>query len=241
MTTAIIIQARMGSTRLTGKVLQVLQDRTVLGHVISRCQAVSSADKVIVATTMLEQDRCIVREAEKYGAAWFCGSEHDVLRRYYEAATAIQADTVIRITSDCPLVDPVLIDKLIYYYQTGSFDYARIGLDSFSRGFDGEIFSYKVLQQAHEQAQSDLEREHVTSYILNRRELFRIGIYREESATPLYRLTLDTAEDWQLLSAIFAELYRGELIPRAEVEQFLQKNPQIASINEEVEQQHPTI
>jgi len=241
MNVTVIVQARMGSSRLPGKVMKMLSDRTVLGHVITRCQAVPSVDQIIVATTALDSDQQIVEEAEKYGVNCYRGSEFDVLSRYYEAATFVHADTIIRVTSDCPLLDPELVEKLIQFYHSEKYDYARIGLDCFSRGLDAEIFSYRSLQIAYEEAHTEHDKEHVTPYILTQPERFRIGVYREELKNNLYRLTLDTVEDWQLISNLYEKLYQGDIIHRSIIEDYLQQNPRLAFMNAGVDQKNPTI
>ena len=240
----VVIQARMGSTRLPGKVMRMLGDRTVLGHVISRCQAVTAVTEVVVATSDSDKDDVIYEEAINNGVICIRGSEEDVLSRYYEAATVVEADHIIRVTSDCPLLDPGIVESLISYYFDGGFDYARVGLDCFPRGLDAEIFSYEHLECSHKQAVSEFEREHVTQFILKRPDQFRIGIFRNNNSNDqsdaLYRLTVDTIEDWTLVSAIYQELYDGQIFCWERVRKFLRENPSLAELNKDVEQKHPT-
>ena len=156
-----IIQARMGSTRLPGKVMKRLCGKTILSHVISRVRACSLVDEIVVATTTSLADNVIVTESEKFGVNWFRGSEEDVLERYYLAAKEHQADTVIRVTSDCPLLDAEILDQLLSYFQEENsnglnIDYLSNSLKrSFPRGLDVEIFTYSALELAYNSATKD--------------------------------------------------------------------------------------
>ncbi|WP_374717689.1 cytidylyltransferase domain-containing protein [Neobacillus sp.] len=234
-----IIQARMGSTRLPGKVLRKLEDRTVLGHVITRCLAVPSVSNVIVATSNLEQDDVIADEAAEYGVYCYRGSEHHVLSRFFEAAQVVKTDVVVRVTSDCPLLDPAITEQLIQSFMNGEYDYARIKLtNSFPRGLDSEVFTFKSLKQAYEKAKTEYEREHVTPYIYNNPEQFRIYSMPNLEDHSKYRLTLDTPADWELISRIYQEIYTGSIFGWREVLDLLQKKTEWVKINEEVEQAH---
>jgi len=117
MKTGAVVQTRMGSTRLPGKVMMNLCGKPVIDHVIDRLKQSKLLDDIIIATTTSEKDKVIVEQAKKNGVKWFCGSEEDVLSRYYYAAKENNLDTVVRITSDCPLIDPVLLDKVVFFRQ----------------------------------------------------------------------------------------------------------------------------
>lgn len=205
-----IIQARMGSTRLPGKVMKMLGDRTVLGHVITRVLAIPSVDQVIVATTTNDEDEVICSEAANYGVDYYRGSQEDVLSRYYEAAREGNADVVVRITSDCPLLDPIISNEVIQHFIENGYDYSSSGLSgTFPRGLDTEVFTFRALEKSFQQAKREYEREHVTPYIYGNRDLFRVHEYDSIQNYSQYRLTLDTNEDWELISRIFHELYSG--------------------------------
>lgn len=171
MKTAAIIQARMGSTRLPGKILKDLMGKTVLQHVIERVQQAKNIDEIIIATTTLAQDDVVADEALKCGANYFRGSENDVLARYYGAAKENNVDIVVRITSDCPLIDPFVTDEIIRYFkQDNMYDIVtNAGSDlskrTFPRGLDTEVFSFQSLERAYQQADKDYQHEHVTPYI----------------------------------------------------------------------------
>lgn len=233
-----IIQARMGSTRLPGKVMKMLGNRTVLGHVIARVKAIPSIHDVVVATTVLPEDAVIAEEARRHGVQTYRGSERHVLSRYYEAATEAKADAVVRFTSDCPLLDPAIADRVVRTYLDGDYDYVRLGLETFPRGLDAEAFSYAALKQAREEAEKDYEFEHVTPFILQRPDRFRIGVVQQEENDSGYRLTLDTPEDWQLIENVYGALDAGDgrLFGWPEVKRVLLDHPDWVAINAGVRQ-----
>jgi spore coat polysaccharide biosynthesis protein SpsF len=242
LSTVAIIQARMGSTRLPGKVLLDLCGRSVLAHVVARAQAARHIDRVVVATTLLAADNAVVAEAERCGAGVHRGSEHDVLARYYEAATRERADTVVRITADCPLIDPELVDAMLARFSAAQgsapVDYLSNTLErSFPRGLDAEIFSMAALTRAWREALAAEEREHVTPYIHRHPELFRLENHSGPDDRSGVRLTLDTPEDWAVIHAVVEALGGGaRIIPTREVLQFLAGHPEIAALNAAVGQ-----
>jgi spore coat polysaccharide biosynthesis protein SpsF len=236
MNVTAIIQARMGSTRLPGKVMKTLGDRSVLGHVITRVKAIPLVDQVVVATTDLPEDAVIAEEAVRCGACVYRGSERHVLSRYYEAASEAKADAVVRFTSDCPLLDPGISAGVIRKFREGGFDYVRLGLETHPRGLDTEVFTFAALKQVYEEADKDYECEHVTPFILERPDRFRIGIVQQDANDSGYRLTLDTPEDWQLIALIYGELYKGEIFSWSDVKRVLQAHPEWVRINAGVKQ-----
>ncbi|GGN93203.1 cytidylyltransferase domain-containing protein [Saccharibacillus kuerlensis] len=237
MKIVVIIQARMGSTRLPKKVMKMLMDKTVLGHVITRCLAIQSIDEVIVATSDFEEDDAICIEAEKYGVACYRGSQQNVLSRYYGAARKAQADYIVRITSDCPLLDPKISDKVIKDFLANECDYSSSGLSgTFPRGLDTEVFSFSALEKAYNEASIEYEREHVTPYIYQHPELFNFRIYSNNQDDSRYRLTLDTEEDWEVIRKVYEVLYRGEIFYWEDMRDMLVEHPEWALINAEVKQ-----
>ncbi|SFM23579.1 spore coat polysaccharide biosynthesis protein SpsF [Gracilibacillus orientalis] len=208
-----IIQARMGSTRLPGKVLKQLKGETVLSHVMKRVSQSNLVDDIVVATTVGQIDDPIVKEVVKSGYQIYRGSENDVLDRYYKAALQSSADIVVRITSDCPLIDPIVIDKMLNIYIRKNYTLvANIGLKSFNRtfprGLDVEIFSIDTLDKAVHNASAFYQREHVTPYMYeNECEIF---YFKNNKDMSNHRWTLDTAEDFDLIKEIYEKLYSGE-------------------------------
>lgn len=200
----------MGSTRLPGKVMLDLCGKTVLEHVINRVKKVKNIDEIIVATTNKSSDDIIEEVALKCGTKTFRGSEEDVLSRYYHAAKKNGADVVVRITSDCPLIDPEITGKIVDYYLINKhkFDYvSNTIVRTFPRGLDTEVFSFEALERAFNQARLQNEREHVTPYIWDNPHEFSLGYYKNDVDYSNYRWTLDTEEDYKLIKKIYEYLY----------------------------------
>lgn len=235
----LIMQARMGSTRLPGKVLKTLAGKSVLAHGIERCLAMQNVDEVVIATTESPEDDRIVQEAHRLGIACFRGSEQDVLSRYYGAAVEHRADLVIRVTSDCPLLDPDVSDHVIQkFLADATYDYMSNTLARcYPRGLDTEVFTMAALTAAMQEAELELEREHVTPFLYRRPERFRLGSYGEADVQAAqYRWTLDTPEDWELISTIYDRLYEGQIFSWREVLALMEREPKLAEINAHVEQ-----
>jgi len=235
-----VIQARMGSTRLRGKVMADICGKTVLGHVIDRVRQCEELDEIIIATTKASHDDVIVKEAERYGVKWFCGSEEDVLSRYYYASKENNLDIIVRITSDCPLIDPFVTDKIIKFYLDNDFELVtNAGPDlrkrTFPRGLDVEVFSFETLSLAFENAKESYQREHVTPYLYENCE--KIYYYKNDIDYSKYRWTLDTQEDFKLIEAVYNHFYKGEHdFYLSDIVEFMEKKPEIAQINANVKQ-----
>lgn len=216
MNITVIVQARFGSTRLPGKVMRQLGDRSVLSHVIDRCHAFDKVTQVVVATTNQPTDDMIQEESLKKGVFCYRGSEEDVLSRYYETAQLCKSDVIVRITSDCPLIDPWVSSQVINHYLSDpEIDYCSNVLKRcFPRGLDTEVFSLQALENAYRNAKEALEREHVTPYIIRNPQRFRLSAYVLPIDCSKYRWTLDTEEDWELIKLIYERLYRrGTFFP----------------------------
>ena len=237
-----IVQARMGSTRLPGKVMCELCGRTVLAHVIERVQA-SRLDGVVVATTALPRDDAIAGAAERAGADVFRGSEVDVLDRYFQAATRFDADPVIRITSDCPLLDPGVVRQIVDRFRfartsDGSLDYLSNTLErTYPIGLDTEVFTYSALHRAWREAKEPHEREHVTPFIYQHPSLFRIAQCKNDRDLSELRWTLDTTEDLEFIRHVYTALWKaGEVFSTAAVLALLEQHPELQDINAHVKQ-----
>lgn len=206
----IVIQARMTSTRLPGKVLMPVMGKPLLEYEIERLQRVRRADDIIIATTTNDTDQPIVDLAEKLGIKVFRGSEEDVLSRYFGAAKVNDLDVVVRITSDCPLIDPAVVDNVIgvYLENVEECDYVSNCLNrTFPRGMDTEVFSFCLLEKVYCEAIEQAYREHVTPYIYEDSQRFRllnVAFQRDESHQ---RWTVDTLEDFNLIERILETLY----------------------------------
>ncbi|QYK69659.1 MULTISPECIES: cytidylyltransferase domain-containing protein [Paenibacillus] len=232
-----IIQARMGSTRLPGKVSLDLLGVTVLERVVERIKKVKQINKIVVATTDLTADETIVNLAHKAEVEVYRGSESDVLKRYYEAAVTYNADVIIRITSDCPVIDPVIIDELIKNYIMGSYDYVSNTIErSYPRGLDAEVFSFASLEKAHLEAKSTEQREHVTPYIYQNPDRFSMLSVTCAKDYSNYRWTLDTTEDWELIQQIYTYFKDWDSFNWQDIVELMETRPEIALINSHVEQ-----
>ncbi|GAA0434774.1 hypothetical protein GCM10008983_09180 [Lentibacillus halophilus] len=236
-----IVQARMGSTRLSGKVMKELKGNTILSHVIQRLKQAKLIDDIIIATTEHSSDNVIEREAEQNGVRVTRGSEQDVLERYYNAAKGNNTDVIVRITSDCPLIDPFIVDEMIKFYLENDYSLvtnagAEYQQRTFPRGMDTEVFSFEVLEDAYVNGEKEYQREHVTPYIYEQ-EGNSIHYFKNDRDFSDYRLTLDTEEDFQLITEIYNKLYTGNHdFYLNDIVNLLKKEPKLYDINAHIEQ-----
>lgn len=233
-----IIQARMGSTRLPGKVLADLCGDTMLARVVARLRAAARVDDIVIATSVAPADAAIAREAARLGAASFRGPEDDVLARYAGAARAARADAIVRITADCPLIDPEVIDAVIAALFAGA-DYAsNTHRRTFPRGLDAEALHRVTLERIARLATSATAREHVTAFVTQEPERFRIHQVLAAHDDSDLRFTVDTPEDLALVRALYAQLgLGGRLRPYGEVVAAVRARPELRAINAHVAQQ----
>lgn len=228
-----IIQARAGSTRLPRKVQKEIVGKPMLWHVIARVKRAKLVDEMILATTLKKEDKTLLKLAEESGVKSYAGSENDVLDRYFQAATKFGADVIVRITADCPLIDPGVVDKVIKHFFDGGFDYVSNTVKlSYPDGLDVEVFSYSALKRAWEGARRSSEREHVTSYMRNHPEMFKIGNVECEKDLSGMRWTVDTELDLKFVKEIYKGLYKeGKIFLMKDVLNLLKKHPKLAEIN----------
>jgi len=227
-----IIQARIGSTRLPGKVLKIAAGKPLLWHVITRVKKAKTLDGVVVATTNSAQDDKIVILAERLGAGVYRGSENDVLDRYYLASREFKADAVVRITSDCPLIDPLVIDDAVRLFKNSGADYVSNTVTlSYPNGVDVEVFKFSALERAWREARLASEREHVTPYIWKRPGIFKIAQLVNSEDWSNYRITVDDDKDLMLVRRIFAEFKNKLFFSTRDVVRLLQRKPELPEIN----------
>lgn len=232
-----IVQARMGSSRLPGKALKDIQGRSMLSRVVRRAQRSSLIDRLIVATTDKEADDAIASECETLGVSVFRGSEDDVLDRYYQAAKAFSAEAVVRITSDCPLIDPDVIDRVVRVFLDNRPDYASNTIENtYPRGLDVEVFTFSALEKAWSNASRDFERVHVTPYIYLHPELFRKISVTGEKNLSFYRWTVDTAEDLALVRAIYEKMGGNDNFTWRNALDLFEREPGLAELNRHIRQ-----
>jgi spore coat polysaccharide biosynthesis protein SpsF len=232
-----IIQARMGSTRLPGKVLKDLCGETVLARVVNRTRRATILHEVVVATSVQPADDAIVQECGRLSVACFRGDEADVLDRYYRAAEKFSADAIVRITSDCPLIDPEVSDKTIRAFLDQHPDYASNVLQrSYPRGLDTEVMTFAALQSAQREARDPYQREHVTPFLYQHPDRFRLVSVTGDRDYSHYRWTLDTREDLEFLRAVCARRAEAPDPAWQDVLRILEGEPDLAAINEHVKQ-----
>lgn len=231
-----MIQARTGSSRLPGKVLRPLAGRPVLGWMVRAARAADGVDEVVVATSTASGDDDVAELGEELGVRVVRGSEEDVLSRFMVALRETDADAVVRLTADCPLVDPALVSSIVRLWQADpTLDYVATTLvRTLPRGLDVELASREALLIADEEAES-FHRTHVTSYLYDGKARFRtMGLVVQPAANDL-RVTLDTVEDGQMLDAVVAEL--GDTPPSwHDVVGLLRARPDLTAINAAVRQ-----
>lgn len=230
----------MTSTRLPGKVLKRVLEKTLLEILLERLRSSEQADQIIVATTTNVIDNSIVTLCREMKIPFFRGSEDDVLSRYYFAAKEFESDPVIRITSDCPIIDPKVVDQVIAYYKINypKYDYVANCLRrTYPRGMDTEIFSFHALENAFLEATAQPDREHVTPYIKRNTRQFRHANIRYHKDYSAHRWTVDTIEDFELIKLIVEGLY--PITPIFSLEDclaLLNEHPEWSKINKDVRQ-----
>jgi spore coat polysaccharide biosynthesis protein SpsF len=232
-----IVQARLGSSRLPEKVLLDLAGKTVLERCVERLKQARTVTDVCVATTSLERDTAIERLSSSRGWAVYRGSEDDVLDRYYRAARSMAADVVVRITSDCPLIDAEVVDQVVELYLEQRPDYASNGLPrrTFPRGLDTEVFGMNVLDRIWQEDTNPAWREHVTPYIYRNPDAFVIAGMVNPVDYSHHRWTLDTPEDYELLRRIY-ERFGQRPFGWRDVLALVHEHPDWSLLNRDVEQ-----
>jgi spore coat polysaccharide biosynthesis protein SpsF len=236
--TFIIVQARMGSTRLPGKILKEVMGRPLLGYQIERLKKINHVDDVIIATTTNPSDDRVVGLCKDINCSYFRGSEDDVLLRYHETAIEFCAKKIIRINADCPLIDPKVVERIIKYFNVNSdkFDYVSNILEpSYPIGLHTEMFSIDALQKANENTDDLIEREHVTPYIYRNPDLFRLGSVVLDDNLCHFRWTVDYPEDFILIKNIIEGIYPINVdFDMLDIITYLQSNPRLMRINNQI-------
>ena len=226
-----ILQGRMGSSRLPGKVLLPLMGKPVMQHVYERILHCRNLERIIVATTNERKDDCIVELFDGLGVTVFRGSEADPLDRYYQAATRYGVQHIVRIMADCPLLDPEVIDEVIDMYFSGGYDFCYLG-GEFPTGLDTTVFSYSALERCWREALLTSEREHIFLYMNNNPELFNIGVFEKHKGLFHHRWVMDHEADYQFIKAIYDTLYKpGKVFLSRDILNLLKEQPQLARIN----------
>ena len=225
-----IIQARMGSTRLPGKVLMNLDGRTVLARVFERVSRFKSIQSVVVATSTNRENDDIAAECARLGVSCVRGSENDVLDRYVQAARKHKAEAIVRITADCPLIDPEVSDSVVKEFLRQHADYAsNVFPRTYPRGLDTEVFTRDALEQAWEESTEPHQREHVTPYLYEHPQIFQMASTQAEADYSFHRWTLDTPEDMELIRTIYARFPGSAHFTWREVLEALEREPKLVA------------
>lgn len=236
-----IVQARMGSTRLPGKVLKPILGRPMLGHIVRRLGYVPGLAGLVVATSDRPGDEPVRAFCRENDISVFAGSEEDVLDRFYRAAGQANGDPLLRITGDCPFVDPDLVGRLIGMYGAGGYDHVAVATGAgalhlaggrYPDGLDAECFGFSALARAWREATEQSDREHVTPYIWRNKALFRCGHLAAEKDWSHLRWTVDNEADFAMVRKVYEALYREEApFLMADILAFLDDHPELSESN----------
>lgn len=237
MNVMIIVQARMTSTRLPGKVLKKVLGKPLLEYQIERLKRVENASGIVIATTTNHTDDPVVELCQRLQIPFWRGPEEDVLARYYEAANAFGADVVVRVTADCPVIDPAIVGDAIAYYMANKQYYDYVRLENYPRGLDAEVFPASVLEECYHEATAQPDREHVTPFIYRQPERYHVKKMYCQHDYSHYRWTVDTPEDFELIRRIITELYPDKPeFGLDDVLMVIKRHPQWCKINHAVQQ-----
>lgn len=248
MKIAAVIQARLGSTRLPSKVMMKIGDKTVLQYLIERLRKAEVLDSIIIATTCKPEDICIIETARRNDVRSYAGNEDDVLDRFIKAGEKFKIDTIVRICADNPLTDPTYIDELVSFFLERELDYAAYKLSDGTPtiltgiGLFPEVVSLDALKRIHEFATEPTYFEHVTNFIYTHSALFRTDYSQVDTQIEKAKLwlTVDTADDFEIISEILNSLYQpGKLITAEEIIDFVKRHPTIAKIMRNLYNKNP--
>ncbi len=231
MTTVALIQARMSSSRLPGKVLQGICSQPMLLRVYQRVQRAKLVDSVAIITSVHEDDNAIEAICKEKSIPCFRGSLEGVLDRSYQSAIHFRVGLIVRLTADCPLLDPVVIDNVVQTFKANSYDYVSNTLEcTYPDGLDTEVFRFEALEKAWREACLKSEREHVTSYIYKHPELFRLGSVKHEEDLSSLRWTVDTPQDLEFVRTIYSR-FKGNEFGLNETLQLIREYPELMKLN----------
>lgn len=227
-----IIQARMGSSRLPGKVMmKVDENDTLLTFLVKQLSHSQYAENIVIATSELEEDNAISSAAKEIGIECFRGNSLDVLDRYYQCAKKFNFSTIVRITADCPLIDPQIVDLVITKFEEGRFDYATNSLvRTYPYGTEVEIFSFNTLETTWQNAKKPSEREHVTPYIYNNKDNFVIFNIGYSSNISHLSWTVDRLNDLRLVQEIITKIEKRPIL-LDDILELIEREPDLTDIN----------
>lgn len=237
--TVAIIQARMGSSRLPGKVLQEIEGRPMLAWVVTRARRAATLDGVAIATTTDPEDDPIAAFCSEHGVPLFRGSVFDVLERYYQAARALEAEVVVRLTGDCPLIDPQVIDQTVEHFFASGADFAANRLPppfkrTFPIGLDTEVCSFAALERAWQEAGQKYQREHVMPYLYDQPGRFKVAVVDHTHDFGKQRWTVDTPQDLTFVRQVVARFDGRDDFSWLDVLALLEREPELLAFNAEI-------
>jgi spore coat polysaccharide biosynthesis protein SpsF len=232
----VIIQARTGSNRLPNKVLSKIGTKTMVEQVIQRVKKIKNIEQVILVTTLKNTDKILLEIAKKNEILSFAGSANNVLKRYYDCSKKFNCDPIIRITADCPLLDPLIATKMLKLYQEKKYDYVSNVLPpTFPDGLDVEIFSFKALEKCMINAKLNSEKEHVTAYIHNNKKKFKISNFSNKLNLSNYRWTVDHSNDLKFVQNIYELLKPKEIFSMQNILKIISQNPNLVKYNSKID------
>ncbi|MEW5057953.1 MAG: aminotransferase class III-fold pyridoxal phosphate-dependent enzyme [Cycloclasticus sp.] len=234
MKTVVIVQARMGSTRLPNKVMKLIDGRPMIELLLRRLSKAKKVDEIIVATADVEENKVLVDAVSQLGYKCYLGSENDVLDRYFQAAKLTRADTVIRVTGDCPLVDPVLVDRAIIQFEEAGADYlSNTSPPTYPDGLDVEVFSFKALLRSTQEAEEEFDREHVTPYMRKEKGFKQASMLNDQDLSAL-RWTVDEQNDLDVVTAVFEYFAPNIHFSWEQVRELQARQPEVFAKNKKI-------
>ena len=236
MNVVAIVQARMDSKRLPGKVLELIENKPLLWHIVTRLKACRSIHRIIVATSIERSDDPIAEFCQKYAIPCFRGNKDNVLDRYYQAARQERADTIVRITGDSPLIDPSFTDRTVQHYMENRdvLDYvSNAQPPTFPDGLDTEVFSFTALERAWKRATAAYQKEHVTPIIIESSD-FKKGVIKNATDLSHLRWCVDEPQDLVFVRSVYRELYNGRMFGMDDVLELLKRKPELQNINNSI-------
>ncbi len=231
-----IIQARMGSERLPGKVLMNIEGKSMIWHIVNRLRFAKKLNDIILAIPDTKESDKLEEFAKENKIKYFRGSEKDVLARYYEVAKKFKVSVIVRITADCPLIDPRIVDLVIEKHLNSGADYtSNVQNRTYPKGMDVEVFNFVVLKKVHNEAVETSDREHVTFYIRRNFKIFKQTNINNDKNLSLLRWTVDEKEDLEFIREIYKRLYKkGKIFLMEEIVKVLEKEPKLLEINKNI-------
>jgi len=231
----VLIQARVGSSRFPQKVLKKIEGKPMIWHVVNRVKQTNLVNQIALVTTKLDEDKKLLDIANELGVIGITGDENNVLKRFYDCASQINADPIIRITGDCPLIDPFLIDEMIKFFLEHDYDYiSNRMIPTFPDGLDIEIFSYTALRSAILNSKMSSELEHVTPYISKNPQKFKLFNFQNNVDLSQMRWCVDEKEDLVFVKKIFEKLSPKFIFSMDEILKILKNEPTLLQINNKI-------